>query len=305
VGVVSAPALQMAERIEAAHQAAIGAARTAIEHAIECGKLLLEAKAQIGHGGWLAWVDANLSFGHRQAQKYTRLAEFSTKVPNANSNSHLTIDGALAAIAEPAQKPSRPKAKPLNPKEQEKKPVNRPDLVGAVRDLNVAWSPREIETATSVMTEEQRADLRQHLPDVIGKLQRLAVPPTADPADGDDGVRPDPVKIAEHLCEQYEASELAELVKQLAEFLPNNPSHRPPSRPTRWGDACTRATEALEELQELQAEYQDWRDRLPENMEGSATSEKLDAIIDLDIESAIGIVQDAEGADLPRGFGRD
>ena len=59
---MSAPALNLAQRIEAEHQAAIGAARTAIEHAVECGKLLLEAKAQIGHGGWLPWVEAHLSF---------------------------------------------------------------------------------------------------------------------------------------------------------------------------------------------------------------------------------------------------
>jgi len=53
----------LAGKIEAEHQAAIGAARSAMEHAIRCGQLLLEAKASIGHGGWLPWVEANLSSG--------------------------------------------------------------------------------------------------------------------------------------------------------------------------------------------------------------------------------------------------
>jgi hypothetical protein len=107
---IALPAI--AERINAEHQAAIGAARTAIGHAVECGKLLLQVKQEVGHGNWLNWVAANLSFGHRQAQKYLRLAAYIERHPNAPTNSHLSIDGALAAIAEPEQKPTRPRLKP-------------------------------------------------------------------------------------------------------------------------------------------------------------------------------------------------
>jgi Protein of unknown function (DUF3102)/DNA N-6-adenine-methyltransferase (Dam) len=96
---VTAPALNLAVRIEAEHQAAIGAARTAIEHAVECGKLLLEAKAQIGHGGWLPWVEANLSFGDRQARKYMRLAQHFDQIGSQNAD--LTLDQAVALLASP------------------------------------------------------------------------------------------------------------------------------------------------------------------------------------------------------------
>jgi phage N-6-adenine-methyltransferase len=89
----------LAERINAAHDAAHAAAKTAIEHAIECGRLLLEAKASVAHGEWLPWIEANLSFGARQAQKYIRIAKSAEELPNANSNSHLTIDGALTALS--------------------------------------------------------------------------------------------------------------------------------------------------------------------------------------------------------------
>jgi hypothetical protein len=43
------------------------------------------------------------------------------------------------------------------------------------------------------------------------------------------------------------------------------------SPPKRWDEACQQAMAALEELQELQAEYQAWRQNLPENLEATAS----------------------------------
>lgn len=77
------------------------------------------------------------------------------------------------------------------------------------------------------------------------------------------------------------------------------------SRSTRWSEACIAASIALQDLKDLQDEYQDWLDNLPENLQSSAVSEKLEAVCDLDIEGAIDTVSDAEGMDLPLGFGRD
>lgn len=80
---------------------------------------------------------------------------------------------------------------------------------------------------------------------------------------------------------------------------------RPPSRATRWADAASRAVSALEELQEIQSEFEDWKGNLPENLASSPLGEKLDAVCDLDISSALDTAQEAESADLPLGFGRD
>ena len=77
------------------------------------------------------------------------------------------------------------------------------------------------------------------------------------------------------------------------------------SRAARWLDAIGTARQGLDELRALQEEYQDWRDNLPENLDQSPTAEKLDAVLDLDIEGALSTVEEAEGCDLPRGFGRD
>jgi hypothetical protein len=94
---------------------------------------------------------------------------------------------------------------------------------------------------------------------------------------------------------------------------------RQKSRGTRWSEAITDAQAAadnlkssIEALHGVQQEYQDWRDNLPENLEQSALGEKLDAMCDLEIESCTDTVSDveevlneAEGMDLPLGFGRD
>jgi hypothetical protein len=93
-----------------------------------------------------------------------------------------------------------------------------------------------------------------------------------------------------------------------------------PSRADRWNDALGRARpalsdlkSALEDLEEVRQEYVDWRDNLPENLGQSPVGEKLNYVSDeLDVENAVSeletiesLLDDAEGADLPLGFGRD
>ena len=66
--------------------------------------------------------------------------------------------------------------------------------------------------------------------------------------------------------------------------------HLPP-RPQRWAAAVAA-------LVALQDEYRAWLDRLPENLEGSPTAEKLQAITEIDLDELLTI-------DPPRGYGRD
>ena len=53
----------------------------------------------------------------------------------------------------------------------------------------------------------------------------------------------------------------------------------------------------MAELRALQAEYQDWRDQLPESLAESRTAEFLEDVCD--------VYLDALDVELPRGFGRD
>ena len=70
---------------------------------------------------------------------------------------------------------------------------------------------------------------------------------------------------------------------------PERPKDRRP-RPKRW-------VAAVDELRALQAEYEAWRDQLPESLADSRTAELLEGVCDVDL--------DALDVQLPRGFGRD
>jgi predicted metal-dependent hydrolase len=125
------------------------------------------------------------------------------------------------------------------------------------------------------------------------------------------------------------------------------------SRADRWQEAVNDARTALERMQEAgrdfnlselesaagafedamqaladtKAEYEEWHGNLPESLQSSATGEKLEAIINIDVENAVvclddiqqaieaaveealaeaaDVLDEAEGAELPVGFGRD
>ena len=77
------------------------------------------------------------------------------------------------------------------------------------------------------------------------------------------------------------------------------------SRPKRWAKAIEAVREAAQNLEDIRDEYQEWRDNLPENLECSPTAEKLDEVIEFDIDQIRDALDEAENLELPRGFGRD
>jgi hypothetical protein len=105
---------------------------------------------------------------------------------------------------------------------------------------------------------------------------------------------------------------------------------KPLSRPKRWQEASSNCLAAFakiregldeleaatSELKSVQEEYEEWRDGQPENLQQSPLGEKLEAVCEIDIESihqtvsdavdeAEGVAEEADGIDLPQGFGRD
>lgn len=94
----------LAERINAEHAACMASARDAVARAIEVGRLLAEAKDQVRHGEWAAWVAENCSFGIRQAQKYMRAHDNRVALEDQmrTPGSHLTsLNDAIALVSEP------------------------------------------------------------------------------------------------------------------------------------------------------------------------------------------------------------
>lgn len=75
--------------------------RSAVQHAIRAGELLIEAKSQLGHGEWLPWLEANFPGSERTAQNYMRMARKSACVADLPS-----IRDAIALLAEPQVPPT-------------------------------------------------------------------------------------------------------------------------------------------------------------------------------------------------------
>lgn len=99
----------------------------------------------------------------------------------------------------------------------------------------------------------------------------------------------------------------------------------PTSRPERWNAAASDARAAYEamtaargswedamgELSSLKEEYEEWHGNLPENLQGSALSDKLETITGMDfdvlpdLDECESLLDEIEGVELPLGFGRD
>ncbi len=72
---------------------------------------------------------------------------------------------------------------------------------------------------------------------------------------------------------------------------PAAPIRRLPPRPRRWAAAVAA-------LVDLQQEYRIWLDNLPHSLEGSSLADKLQTIVELDL-------QELQAIDPPLGYGRD
>lgn len=98
----------LAARICAEHEAAAAALNDGLQHAMAAGQLLLEAKKQIEHGDWLAWVEKNCAMTIRTAQAYMRVARsFKGLGANTQRVAHLSFRDALKALAKTSSMASR------------------------------------------------------------------------------------------------------------------------------------------------------------------------------------------------------
>jgi hypothetical protein len=65
----------LAAQIQKEYGIATKNVRNGLSHAIRCGELLLEAKAQIKHGSWLPWLKKSCVIPQSTANLYMRLAK--------------------------------------------------------------------------------------------------------------------------------------------------------------------------------------------------------------------------------------
>lgn len=87
----------LAAKINEEHDAAEQAMKRGLDHALNAGKMLLEAKAAVKHGEWGKWLSENCAFAERTAQLYMRIARNEEKVKSATV-ADLTLRGAAETL---------------------------------------------------------------------------------------------------------------------------------------------------------------------------------------------------------------
>jgi hypothetical protein len=96
----------LAAQINQEHELAAAAWRDALTHARNAGAALIEAKAQLQHGQWGAWLAEHFRGSERSAQVYMKVARHWNEIEAKTAESAvLSIGGALAMLAEPKAAP--------------------------------------------------------------------------------------------------------------------------------------------------------------------------------------------------------
>ncbi|MDI7202053.1 DUF3102 domain-containing protein [Leptospira santarosai] len=106
-----------ADELNKLHESILTAGKNMVRFAIEAGEILTSKKNQLRHGEFIPWVETNLNFKIRTAQRYIKIFENKDRI-NASALTHL--EDAYKLIVGPVteEKELNPVTnKDLNPKE--------------------------------------------------------------------------------------------------------------------------------------------------------------------------------------------
>ena len=94
---------QLAEQINAEHEATEATARASIQHARAAGELLGQVKAQVGHGNWLPWLREHCQFSERTARRYMQISDQWADLANRTRVADLSLREGLRILAGPPE----------------------------------------------------------------------------------------------------------------------------------------------------------------------------------------------------------
>jgi hypothetical protein len=89
----------LAARIKAEHREVGSSVRRGLEHAINAGELLQEAKDLVGYRNWMSWVKKYCAIPHRTVNLYMRLAKHKSEIGNV---ANLSVREAIKMLTESA-----------------------------------------------------------------------------------------------------------------------------------------------------------------------------------------------------------
>lgn len=89
------------ERANKLHERVEEAATEVLKSAKKAGEALIKAKALVGHGEWLSWLEENFKGSATNAQNYMRVAKHWDELQKHNGVAGLSLRAALAQLAAP------------------------------------------------------------------------------------------------------------------------------------------------------------------------------------------------------------
>jgi hypothetical protein len=103
---LESPLSGVAKKIGKAHAACEGAMKDGLQHALEAGRLLLDAKSKVKHGDFAAWVEKSCGITSRLSQRYMQIAREYPKLETANASrvADLSFRDALSLVANTSRK---------------------------------------------------------------------------------------------------------------------------------------------------------------------------------------------------------
>lgn len=117
ISIIGLPLETLAEMANEAAEVAQRSMTQAVHRAIDCGRYLHAAKAQVPHGQWAAWIGANFDRDQRTATRYMQLATASET--RASISDAASIREALRLIADDRATPDEPAVIVVEPEEPE------------------------------------------------------------------------------------------------------------------------------------------------------------------------------------------
>lgn len=149
----------LAAQINSAHVQFQEKYKTSLVLAYQIGGLLVQAKAQVAHGGWLSWIEENCAFGERTAQTYMKVFRQWDTVSKSAETADLTIDGALQLLSE--------KNDVLEAEFVEEEDTARPTTINRSRRLRLKGGRSRAKRQTTQSTTQAASTANKFPPGVI------------------------------------------------------------------------------------------------------------------------------------------
>ena len=130
----------LAKQINAEYRLCEAAMQSGLQHALQAGRLLIEAKKLCPHGAWLTWIRDNFEGSSRTAQSYMQIVDRLERISGyAQRVADLSYREALRLVSEPSSDP------PLKMPSECSNDANFPELsphcqyIGLPEDKSLGW----------------------------------------------------------------------------------------------------------------------------------------------------------------------